>query len=319
MKQISVIMAVYNEPESFVSLAIDSILSQTFRDFEFIIILDNPLNTKIKDFLYDYSKKDARIKILVNDKNMGLAMSLNRGIEIAEGKYIARMDADDVSMPERLEKQYAYMEANPDIDILSTIASYIDKDGDTIGKARTQTTKSWRISKILNYINILFHSSVLMRKDKIVSIGAYRDFPTSQDRDLWCRAIYSGMKLSFMNEYLIKYRINHSGISESKAFRQALISSYIKKLNKERRKTGKDSFSLKALNAYCEENGIKDSKENEKFVTARDYFNEARIEIKTNPLRGIYMLSKSFMGHRLIRERIINITIATLIKGKLSN
>lgn len=318
MIQVSVIMAVYNEPETFISQAIDSILKQTYRDYEFIIILDNPQNTSILDFLHDYERKDKRIKILVNDKNIGLAMSLNRGIEMAVGKYIARMDADDISMPNRLERQYAYMEENEDIDILSTIATYIDKDGNTTGKARLQTTKSWRIGKMLNYINILFHSSVMMRKDKIVGIGAYRPFPTSQDRDLWCRAVYSSMKISFLNEYLIQYRINPFGISESKAFRQALISSYIKKLNKERRTTGNDSFSPQALNAYCEEKGLNDSYENEKFIAARNSFNKARIEIKKNPLQGIHLLAKAFMGHKLIRERIVNIVIATIIKGKFT-
>ena len=109
---ISVIMSVYNEPLDWVQESIDSILQQTFGNFEFIIINDNPNNKELFDFLITNKIKDNRIIIINNDENIGLTKSLNKGLERAKGEYIARMDADDISLPERLEKQINFLNTN---------------------------------------------------------------------------------------------------------------------------------------------------------------------------------------------------------------
>ena len=101
MVAISVVMSVYNEPVDWIRQSIDSILNQTFRYFEFIIINDNPEGISQKKMLKDFAAKDNRIKIIENEENKGLTKSLNIGISKATGKYIARMDADDISMPDR--------------------------------------------------------------------------------------------------------------------------------------------------------------------------------------------------------------------------
>ncbi len=102
-------MSTYNETVEELKKAIDSILTQTFKNFEFIIILDNPQNYEHKKVINEYLSKDKRIIFLINESNIGLAASLNEGIENAKGDYIARMDADDISMPNRLEKEYNYL------------------------------------------------------------------------------------------------------------------------------------------------------------------------------------------------------------------
>lgn len=104
---VSVVMAIYNEPVEWMRQAIDSILYQSFKDFEFIIINDNPIRVENKEILDEYSAKDSRVIVVLNEENIGLTKSLNKGLAIASGEYIARMDADDIAMPERLRMQYS--------------------------------------------------------------------------------------------------------------------------------------------------------------------------------------------------------------------
>ena len=103
--EVSVIMATYKEPENLLRQAIESILNQSYKDFEFIIILDNPGNKEHIEIVKSYQKQDSRIRFYINEKNAGLTATLNRGIELSRGKYICRMDADDISMPERIQDQ----------------------------------------------------------------------------------------------------------------------------------------------------------------------------------------------------------------------
>ena len=94
--KLSVVMSIYKEPVEWMRQSIDSILNQTFTDFEFVIVNDNPIRSENRDILDEYSKKDFRIIVLSNDENIGLTKSLNKGLRISKGKYIARMDADDI-------------------------------------------------------------------------------------------------------------------------------------------------------------------------------------------------------------------------------
>ena len=120
MPVISVIMPVYNTKEKFLREAVESILNQTFTDFEFIIINDGS-DSITEDIILSY--KDLRIKYLKNEQNLGIVQSLNKAVKTAKGKYIARMDADDISMPHRLEKQYEFMENHPQCGVCGTYGS----------------------------------------------------------------------------------------------------------------------------------------------------------------------------------------------------
>ena len=109
---VSVIMSTYKEEEIFLRQAIESILDQTYKDFEYIIILDNPDNDLHIKIIEEYTNIDKRIKFYINKKNIGLTASLNKGLELAKGIYICRMDADDISISNRIENQKKYLEEN---------------------------------------------------------------------------------------------------------------------------------------------------------------------------------------------------------------
>ena len=126
---VSVILSVYNEKIEWIKLSVESILNQTYTNLELIIILDNPKNKIITNYLNEISSKDIRIKLLVNHKNIGLAESLNRGLAISKGDFIARMDADDIAYLNRLSLQVVFLKKNQNIDLLSSSVDYIDENG----------------------------------------------------------------------------------------------------------------------------------------------------------------------------------------------
>ena len=132
--KISVLMSVYNESEHILRSSISSILEQSYTDFEFIIINDNPKNNEINKVLM--SVKDSRVKIINNPNNLGLVKSLNKGLEVASGEYIARMDADDIAVRDRLQKQLSYLEKN-NCDIVGSSILCINEDGSITGAQET--------------------------------------------------------------------------------------------------------------------------------------------------------------------------------------
>lgn len=208
---ISVIMSVYNS-EKYLNEAIDSILNQTYKDFEFLIVDDCSKDNSLK-ILEEYSQKDSRIILIKNEGNLGLTKNLNKAIKMSKGDYIARMDADDISETKRFEKQIEFLEKNKGIDIVGTFCSDINEDGIFI-RNRTLPTIHSQILKILPKFNPFAHPTVMMRKEKILSIGAYNEnYRTSQDYELWFRAIGKGLRVANIPEFLLKYRMNDNYVS----------------------------------------------------------------------------------------------------------
>lgn len=290
MKDISVIMCTYNENIDELEKSIESILQQTFENFEFIIVLDNPDNKKIYECIKDYEKKDSRIKIIVNEKNMGLANSLNNGINIAQGKYIARMDADDISMPTRLKKEYDFLEKNMNIDIVSTNRIIIDENGNEIKVEKKGALEDKKIKRMLRYTNIIVHPSVMFNKEKIKNIGNYRNFTASQDYDLWLRACTANLNFAILEDMLIKYRVRNNSISNSNPLKQWVIHEYIRKLYKRREKYGKDNFSEQNLERLLIKNRVYDEKQKEKFKRGIKYVNKFKIQFaKKNIFSAVYL------------------------------
>ena len=165
---LTVLMSVYNGSR-FLREAIESILNQTFYDFEFIIINDGSTD-RTAEILATY--QDKRIRIVRNSDNIGLTKSLNEGLKLARGKYIARQDADDISLPKRLERQISYLEAQPDIALLGTWANSIDERGKILWEMRPPSDPSLlRWSMLFN--NNMIHSSVMFNAAKAMDIGGY--------------------------------------------------------------------------------------------------------------------------------------------------
>lgn len=134
MPKLSIIMSVYSEPIEWMRLSVDSILNQSYKDFEFIIINDKPDRKENRELLDVYKHKDNRIVLINNKVNLGLTKSLNIGLLAAKGEYIARMDADDISLPDRLKQQVDFLDTHPEVSIVGCSAYKIDEEGNVIDK-----------------------------------------------------------------------------------------------------------------------------------------------------------------------------------------
>lgn len=301
---ISVVMSCYNEEEKEIRQAIESILNQTFDDFEFIIILDNPKNTKIKKILLEYQKKDKRVKLICNQTNIGLAMSLNKGIASSKYDIIARMDADDISMPERLEKEYNYLKIHENFNCVSSKVIVIDEN-DNIKECRFPYFKNNKYIRIsLRLGNFISHPCAMFRKSTFNAVGGYRNFPTTQDYDLWLRFADFGSEFYIFNEYLLKYRERNEGISIKKAYLQFLCQTYIKKMHKERKNNKVDTFSEENLYLFLEKNNYKDAKIIEKYR-----FSKNELDFANNCLKRfrIFSFIKHYINAKKIDKRVIKL------------
>jgi len=228
--KITVLMAVYNG-EKYLHQAIESILNQTFKDFEFLIINDGSTDKTAK-ILQSYH--DPRIKIINNEKNIGLTASLNMGIDMSKSEYITRMDADDISLSTRFDKQINYMEENKDIALLGTFAHVIDENGSIIG-GMYKPTDDMDIKKTLKRVNPLVHGSIMMRRESLFSVGKYDPlFKKAQDYELWLR-ISNKYHIANLHEYLYERRIHEDSIEARYRKEQLLycILGLIKNANSE--------------------------------------------------------------------------------------
>ncbi|PIS09362.1 hypothetical protein COT75_01650 [Candidatus Beckwithbacteria bacterium CG10_big_fil_rev_8_21_14_0_10_34_10] len=201
-RKISVLMPVYNQ-EEFLDEAIQSILKQSFNNFEFLILDDG---SKDNSFKIVKSFKDKRIKVFRNKKRNGLAKSLNILIKESKGEYLARMDGDDISLKDRLKKQVEFLDKNKLIVILGCWAKIIDSQGRNIGQFKYPTEDKVIRNNILSY-NPFVHSSVMMRKEIFKKIGGgYNEgLFYSQDYDLFLR-IAAKYACANLAEYLLKFR-----------------------------------------------------------------------------------------------------------------
>lgn len=223
---ISVIMSTYKEDERLLCESIESILNQTYRDFEYIIILDYPDNDVHKSVIEEYALKDDRIHFYINEKNMGLTDSLNRGLSLCHGEYIARMDADDISLPDRLERQVEYLEKNH-YDLIGGITEMINENGTLLYSIKSVPTDPKKINKALRYSQCIAHPTWLGRKEVFGKNAGYRHMPLCEDYDFTLRAVLNGFVISNLNEAVLKYRMTSNSISRSNLFEQYLYMSYI--------------------------------------------------------------------------------------------
>ncbi|HZG84980.1 glycosyltransferase [Paenibacillus sp.] len=314
---ISVIMSVYNEKESELKLAIESILNQTFKMFEFIIILDNPTNKSVLRLLKHYSMYDKRINVLVNKKNLGLANSLNKGIKIAKGKYIARMDADDISVLNRLEKQFNFLEDNKNYDVVATDRLDINESGELIDTSYLVVNSFDDIKSILPFGSVITHPSVLMRKSFILSMNGYRNFKAAQDYDLWLRLITSGYKVKVLPDKLIYYRIRNSGISLSNPYKRYLYSKYARKLYLQRRKSGQDDYSEDNLSEFLLRKKFFNQDYTDRYNKAYNYLFLGVNKIKKREvIKGITMIIFALFMHREMFETLY---LASKFSAKLKD
>ena len=262
---ISVIMSTYKEDERLLRESIESILNQTYKDFEYIIILDYPDNEVHKSVIEEYALKDDRIHFYINEKNMGLTDSLNRGLSLCHGEYIARMDADDISLPDRLERQMKYLEKNH-YDLIGGITEMINENGSLLYSIKSVPTDPKKINKALRYSQCIAHPTWLGKKEVFEKNAGYRHMPLCEDYDFTLRAVLNGFKISNLNEPVLKYRMTSNSVSRSNLFEQYLYMSYITNEYKNKRVASVD----KAY-AYVQQH-LNDS-DTEKYLKANVIFN----------------------------------------------
>ena len=238
---ISVLMSVYNETEYELRESIESILNQSFRDFEFIIVNDNPENSLISTILEKYKQLDPRIKIIKNKKNMGLAMSLNRAAENAKFSLLARMDADDISIKYRLQRLHEEI-MNREVDFVFSGFDYLDSNSSIIKNKYTYYDPE-TIEFKLPLGNVIHHPTVIFTKDIFEKAGKYRNFKAAQDYDLWLRMLDNGCRFYMIDEILLNYRVRDSSVTVSKRKEQECSMNYIRNLYIQRLKRGFDNYS----------------------------------------------------------------------------
>lgn len=216
---ISVVLPVYNG-ECHLERSINSILKQDFQDFEFIIINDGSVD-KTREIINSYS--DSRIKYIENSSNQGIVRSLNRGLHLSKGKFIARMDSDDLSYPNRFSMQIKHMENYPEIDILSSCI-YIKGLG-ALGKMLTDID----ISILLLFCNPIFHPTVMMSLESLRKYKLYYDVNARycEDYKLWIDSKMSGLNIHRCSDVLLDYSIGTERISHIKSSAQKYNSTIL--------------------------------------------------------------------------------------------
>lgn len=239
--EISVVMAVYNG-EEYLKEAVDSILCQTVSDFEFIIVDDGSTDASssiVRSF------KDPRIK-LIEQSNQGLAKALNNGIAYAKGKYIARLDADDIALPERLELQRNFLESNPAAVIVGSNAIVMDKEGCELYTSSQKLT--WEEIKTMLPDTPFYHSAVFFRKDTFIKAGGYYEAIRHHFEDviLWNRMAEYG-ELFNLKETLIKYRIVPGGISNRTVKTGKIMAMLYRNILKNNGLSAKEEALLKKI------------------------------------------------------------------------
>lgn len=208
---LSVLMPVFNS-EQFVAEAIESILNQTFKDFEFLI-LDDASTDKSLEIIKDFEKRDSRIKIYQNDKNLGVVASRNKLINLSKGKYIAWLDSDDVAIETRLKKQVNFLEAHPEIGMTGAYPIIIDENGKKIRKWWFETDPQ-KLKIELFFHSPFLSSSVMIRKSCLPQNFYDSKFAVAEDFDLYSK-ISENSDVANISEILVKYRINSKGLSKS--------------------------------------------------------------------------------------------------------
>ena len=252
-------MSVFNGAQ-YLEDSISSILNQNFANFEFIII-DDASEDDSSSIIKRFASQDQRIKIIKNGRNLGLTRSLNQGFKIARGKYIARQDADDLSLPERLQIQYSYLENRLKIFLIGSSAILIDGQGKKIGHYLKKDNPR-KTAQTLTRRNCVLHPSIMFRnphtnplfesedsseseRPKADGVGVYREkFYYAQDYDLYLTLLTAGKKITNLPQCLIKYRYYRGSLSFKNLKIQKRFAQKAREFYNQRLKWGQDEYHL---------------------------------------------------------------------------
>jgi len=299
---ISVILPAYNAQDT-IAEAIQSIVDQTYEDWELIIINDGSTDGT-KSVIQTF--KDNRIKFYDNLGNKGLVFTLNRALSIARGFYIARMDADDISLPTRFEMQINYIEKY-NLDLIGCMTERIDMNGNCVIPIANQSYSPTTITKCIKYDNCIAHPTWLGRKKIFEELGGYRNFHACEDYDFLLRAIRHNYKLGICDSIQLKYRENLNGISYSNLFKQRLSSKYFRdNIN------SIDSITEEDLNSYLQ---LYNTPEQEtKYIKGLKLFEDGVNSLRHKKFSGLILIFRSIFISRYVGVRFTNLVKIQLIR-----
>lgn len=229
-------MPVWNS-ERYLKTSIDSMLSQTYENFEIICLNDGSTDNSL-EIVGRYRKRDSRVKIL-NFRKIGLTKVLNAGLDHAKGEYIARMDTDDISTSDRIQKQITFLKENPSIFLVATSGYLINKNGARIGTFSGPQTSS-QIAHTMENENVLYHPSIMFRS---ISKYYYREkLLFAEDYDLFLRMITDNKKIHILRDKLLYYRIQKDSVSQQNAVVQEMFAMKAREFYRQRKQYGIDSY-----------------------------------------------------------------------------
>jgi glycosyltransferase involved in cell wall biosynthesis len=277
MPKVSVAMSVYN-CEEYLPACIDSVLSQTFQDFEFIIV-DDGSTDRSAEIIKSYT--DSRI-VFLQQSNQGVATALNHALRFTNGEYVARQDADDISLPERFGKEVAFLDAHPEVAVVGTAAALIDRTGRKFSTFMPFVRHDRLVKELKRGVCPLMHGAVMLRRTALTQYGLYKPvFNWMQDVELWLR-LSQYHRLANMREVLYQFRKHDSSITH-KARIDLRIREFAKtgKLQPETKVEDWTNF-CKQFDDECEAGHWNDTFE------AENRLRKAQIELaKGQPLRAV--------------------------------
>lgn len=272
---ISVIMSTFNESIIEIQESINSILNQSYSNIEFIIVIDNPNNIDLINFIESFT--DPRIRVIKNDENIGLVRSLNKAIVCSKGKYIARMDADDISELDRLKCQKEMLDKK-NLDLIGGSINIINEMGVSISELHFPSSQSL-LKIFLKWGNCIPHPTWLVRKEVYTSLNGYQNIPRCEDYDFICRTLQKKFKIGNIKKVILKYRIRSDSISNSNKGEQYVLRRF---LSKNRKKM----ISEKIIDEYIDSELFKNE------VAEYNEFQKLKAVVKEHPrLKSIIKLS----------------------------
>jgi glycosyltransferase involved in cell wall biosynthesis len=215
--QISIVMPAFNA-ERFLPEAIESVLGQTWHDFE-LIILDDGSRDRTLEIAQSYALRDSRVSV-ESHANMGIAATLNKGLALSTSEWVVQMHADDVMMPNRLERQLAFVAEHPELAAASSWIKHINAEGKVIARGNSPLITHEAVQKlfIANELIGVSHPACILRKSAVRAVGGYREqFRVNEDIDLWSRLLEHGYKILVQPECLLGYRIHVGSASIARA------------------------------------------------------------------------------------------------------
>ena len=215
----SVLMTVYkNDNPEYFDLALKSMINQTVKADEIVIVKDGKITKELQNVIDNNKKKFKKIVEVDLEKNIGLGLALNEGLKVCKNELVARMDSDDISEPDRCEKQLELFKVNQDLDIVGCpVKEFIDEKNNVVGY-RNVPIDNDSIHKYARRRDPFNHPTVMYKKSKVLKVGGYGDYRKNQDTDLWIKMLHDGCKGANINEYLFNFRFDNNTYKKRKSW-----------------------------------------------------------------------------------------------------